>query len=252
MLVLTLDYSLFFINQHCQNSEVYSYEPSPVVYELLKANSDVYGSKVKTFNFGVSDKIKTAQFTFYNNSSVFSSFNANEEEDKEAIQSVVRNMFNELNSLEKNDVEEYVEEITNGRLESRIYECKLISVSDIIKENKIEKIDLLKIDAEKSELEIIKGIDEPDWYKIKQIVIEIHDKNGNIFEEIKSILTQRGFYFEVEEEKLLKQSGLYNIYAKKIGSEKIVISNNGLIEKKEKKLNENLNNLNKALPLIYE
>ena len=46
-------------------------------------------------------------------------------------------------------------------------------------------------------------------------MIEIHDKIGNIFEEIKSILIQRGFYFEVEEEKFLKQSGLYNIYAKK-------------------------------------
>ena len=84
---------------------------------------------------------------------MFSSFNANEDEDKEAIQAVVRNMFNELSSLEKSDVDEYVEEITNGRLESQIYDCKLISVSDIIEENKIEKIDLLKIDAEKSELE---------------------------------------------------------------------------------------------------
>ena len=235
-----------FINQHSQNAEVYSFEPSPVVYELLKANSEVYGSKVKTFNYGVSDKKKTAQFTFYNRSSVFSSFNANEDEDKEAIQAVVRNMFNELSSLEKSDVDEYVEEITNGRLESQTYDCKLISVSDIIEENKIEKIDLLKIDAEKSELDIIKGIDESDWNKIKQIVIEIHDKIGNIFEEIKSILIQRGFYFEVEEEKFLKQSGLYNIYAKKISNESISHSINSLVELKEKKLNENLENFNQV------
>ena len=235
-----------FINQQCQNAEVYSYEPSPVVYEILKANSEVYCSKVKTFNYGVSDKKKTAQFTFYNKSSVFSSFNADEDEDKEAIQAVVRNMFNELNSLDKNDMEKYVKEITDGRLESQTYECELISVSDIIGGNKIEKIDLLKIDAEKSELGIIKGIDDSDWDKIKQIVIEIHDKTGNIFEEIKSILTQRGFHFEVEEEKFLKQSGLYNIYAKKISDEGISNYKSSLVEKEERKLNENLSNFSQV------
>jgi len=32
-------------------------------------------------------------------------------------------------------------------------------------ENAIDKIDLLKIDAEKSELDIIKGIEDRDWPK---------------------------------------------------------------------------------------
>ena len=235
-----------FINQHCRNTEVYSFEPSPVVYELLKANSEIYGSQVKTFNYGVSDKRKTAQFTFYRNSSVFSSFNANEDEDKEAIQAVVRNMFNEMGSLERVETEEYVKEITNERLNSQTYECKLLSVSDIIEENKIEKIDLLKIDAEKSELDIIKGIKESDWDKIRQIVIEIHDKIGNIFEEIKSILTLKGFYFEVEEEKFLKKSGLYNIYCKKTSYESNSNSVSSLAKSKRKKLNENLENFSQA------
>ena len=235
-----------FINEHCQDANVYSFEPSPVVYELLKINSEIYGSQVKTFNYGVSDKRKTAQFTFYRNSSVFSSFNANEDEDKEAIQAVVRNMFNEMGSLETDETEEYVKEITNERLNSQTYECKLLSVSDIIEENKIKKIDLLKIDAEKSELEIIKGIKESDWDKIKQIVIEIHDKTGNIFEEIKSILNQKGFYFEVEEEKFLKKSGLYNIYAKKASFESNSNSVSSLVKSKRKKLNENLENFGQA------
>jgi len=45
----------------------------------------------------------------------------------------------------------------------------------VLREHGVEQIDLLKIDAEKAELDIINGIDDHDWPKIKQIVLEIHD-----------------------------------------------------------------------------
>ena len=82
-----------FVNQYCKNPKIYAFEPSPVVYDLLKANCDAYGQNIKTFNCGVSDRQKTAQFTFYENSSVFSSFYTDEKEDREAIRAVVRNML---------------------------------------------------------------------------------------------------------------------------------------------------------------
>ncbi len=53
-----------FVNQFCKDPEVFSFEPSPVVYNLLKTNSELYGSNVKTFNFGVSDKEKNSYFHF--------------------------------------------------------------------------------------------------------------------------------------------------------------------------------------------
>jgi len=56
----------------------------------LKANCEAYGSHVRAVNAGVSDKPATATFTFYEKSSVFSGFHADETEDREAIQTVVR------------------------------------------------------------------------------------------------------------------------------------------------------------------
>ena len=202
-----------FVNRCCENPRVFAYEPSPVVHELLKANCEAYGSNIRTFNCGVSDREKNAEFTFYEKSSVFSSFYSDEKEDKEAIRAVVRNMLKSETAIEASALEEYVEELTAGRLYSKIYSVRLISISDIIRENRLEKIDLLKIDAEKSELDILKGIQENDWAKISQIVIEIHDKTGKILGQIEAILSQRGFIFKIEQEKLLEESGLYNIYA---------------------------------------
>jgi len=137
-----------FVMSRCARPRFYAFEPAPVAYDLLKANCDAYGSNVRALNVGVSDRPKTAPFTFYEKSSVFSSFHADEAEDREAIQTVVRNVLNGETAADES-VDEYVNELTADRLRRRTCECQLISVSDIIRDNQIDKIDLLKIDAEK-------------------------------------------------------------------------------------------------------
>ena len=237
-----------FVNQFGKNIKVFSYEPSPEVYNLLKLNSEAYSSKTTTFNCGVSDSRKNAQFTFYKNSSVFSGFQADEDEDKEAILTVVRNMLLEV--ADRDSTEEYIAQLTRDRMESELINCQLISVADIIADNSIDKIDLLKIDAEKSELAILNGIGEKNWEKIKQIVIEIHDKTGNILKEVQTILDEKGFSISIEEEKLLRQSGLYNIYAVRKGTAVETISQN--LQLKKNSLEENCFNFYSTLSLFMK
>src|SRR5258705_112057 len=83
-----------FVMSRCKNPKIYALEPAPVVYDLLKANCDAYGSSgVHALNVGASDRPKTATFTFYEKSSVFSGFHSHYAEDREAIQQGVRNML---------------------------------------------------------------------------------------------------------------------------------------------------------------
>lgn len=49
--------------------------------------------------------------------------------------------------------------------------CKLNTGSEIIKEHKIQQIDLLKVDVEKSELDVFLSIQEPDWSKNQQVIV---------------------------------------------------------------------------------
>src|SRR3989442_15041032 len=85
-------FSLFVLSR-CASTRIYAFEPAPVVYDLLKANCEAYGSNVRAVNVGVSDKPRTATLTFYEKSSVFSGFHSDETEDREAIQAVLRNML---------------------------------------------------------------------------------------------------------------------------------------------------------------
>ena len=200
-----------FVMSRCRNPRIYAFEPAPVAYDLLKANCAAYGSCAQAFNFGVSDRQGTATFTFYENSSVFSSFHSDEAEDGKAIRAVVRNML-KAESVADESVQEYVHELTRDRLRRSTHECRLTTVSDIIRENQIERIDLLKIDAEKSELEIIRGIADCDWPKIDQIVIEIHG-TGDAVRGINDLLIRKGYRCAIEQQKLLEHSGLFNLFA---------------------------------------
>lgn len=201
-----------FVMSRCRNPGIYAFEPGPAAYDALRANCEAYGSGAQAFNLGVSNRQGSATFTFYENSSVFSGFHPDETADRGAIQAVVRNMLHNK-SVAGDSVQEYVDELTTDRLRRTTHECRLTTVSEIIRENHIEKIDLLKIDAEKSEVEIIRGIADGDWPKIDQMVIEIHDPTGETVRRINDLLVGKGFRCAVEHEKLLEHSGLVNLYA---------------------------------------
>ena len=205
-------FSLFVLSRS-PNATIYAFEPAPLVYDLLKANCDAYGSNVRAFNVGVSDAPGIATFTFYEKSSVFSGFHADEALDRQAIQTVVRNTLNMTRAVDDESVETFVDELTADRLRRATQECRVTSVSDIIRDNHIDTIDLLKIDAEKSEWEIIQGIAECDWPKIDQLVIEIHDRSREAVQRIETLLIARGYRCAVDEERLLEDSGLFNLYA---------------------------------------
>ena len=71
-------------------------------------------------------------------------------------------------------------------------QCKLTTLSNICREYSIPRIDLLKIDVEGAELDVLRGIEEEDWPKIKQIAMEIH-YSENLRDETKKLLHSRGF-----------------------------------------------------------
>src|SRR5689334_17012912 len=71
------------------------------------------------------------------------------------------------------------------------YTCELRTLSEIIRENNIDRIDLLKIDVEKSDADVLAGLEESDWKKIRQVVMEGHSKE--LYDHFAPILEKHGF-----------------------------------------------------------
>jgi hypothetical protein len=82
----------------------------------------------------------------------------------------------------------------------------------------VERIDLLKVDAEKSELAVLAGITPDDWLRIRQVVIEVHDATGERTRDVRRLLEGHGFVVTADEETLLSGSGLANLYAIRPGA----------------------------------
>ncbi|MEH2159809.1 MAG: amino acid adenylation domain-containing protein [Nostoc sp.] len=202
-----------FAQQKSPKGTIYAFEPAPHAFDKLQTNAKLYCQNTHLFNCGLGDERKEETFTFYPRSSVFSSFAADTEEDEKAIRSVIINMLQRDNSLDEESLERLADEFLKDRLERETYQAQLRTLSEIIEEYKIEKIDLLKLDAEKSELAILQGIKDHHWSLIKQIAMEVHDQEGSTIKHVMQLLENKGFQFVVDEESLLHGSGLFNIYA---------------------------------------
>lgn len=207
-------FSLFALSQ-ARDIQIYAFEPSPPANRALRANMALYGPRARVFDVGISDRQTAAEFTFYKNSSVFSSFYADEDDDAKAIRAVVENMVQTVAAPDSSpeQMQADVDALMQDRLNSQRFVCQLRSISDVIREEGIERIDLLKLDAEKSELAALRGIHDQDWPKIRQIVMEVHDREGAVLQEICALLRSRGFEIAIEEETFLQRSGLCNIFA---------------------------------------
>lgn len=202
-----------FAHQKCRNVRIYAFEPAPPLFEILRLNTSRYGVNVKLFNCGLSNENKTAAFTFYPNSSGMSSFYADRQEEKEALWAIMENQLHQgMAGMER--VMRYADELLEERLKSETYDCCLKTVSEVIDEEQISFIDLLKVDVQKSELDIVAGIKEADWPKIKQLVIEVHDIDGRL-QQVRSLLQAQGYEVAVEQDEHYHHSILYNLFARR-------------------------------------
>lgn len=205
-------FSLFAASE-AENVRSIAIEPSPVVLPILRANLARYAPRGIVVEGGASSGPGTARFTAYRHSSVFSSFEANEKADEEAIRQVIRNTLDAGGHTDEALIEQAVEELLAGRMEAEEYDCRLVSVSDVIREHGVTRIGLLKVDAEKSEDAILAGIDESHWAMIEQVIIEVHLQGGRSEDGVVAMLESHGFEVTRDEEALLSDSGLITLYA---------------------------------------
>jgi amino acid adenylation domain-containing protein/non-ribosomal peptide synthase protein (TIGR01720 family)/FkbM family methyltransferase len=195
-----------FVGQRCANHTIYAFEPIPQVFELLRLNTSLHGLSVKLFDCGLASESGSEVFAFYPHCSIVSGRAANVEEEREVIKSF---LFNKQRLTEG---AEFLEDVLTERLAAEMVVCKLKTISEVIRENQVERIDLLKIDVEKSEWEVLSGINDEDWGKIKQLVVEVHDIENRL-RHVTTLLEQKGFDYTVEQSSSLRETGLYNVYA---------------------------------------
>jgi 31-O-methyltransferase len=93
-------------------------------------------------------------------------------------------------------------------------ECAVTTVSEAMRDSGIEAVDLLKIDVEGAEWEVLQGVDEADWPRLRQLAIEVHNVGGRV-ERVRELLASNGFAVAVEQDDwaLLRLMDVHMVYA---------------------------------------
>ncbi len=172
-----------FVLEHSRDARVYAFEPIEPIFDTLKLNVELYGQNVKLFPFGLSDRQSTASFTFYPHYSMMSGQTdyARSGDDVEVIKRYLVHQQDE-GTAGASSLLQHADEFLPERFVGQNYQSQLRTLSEIIRSEKLERIDLLKIDVQRAELDVLKGIADDDWQKIQQVVMEAHDAKGDTSE----------------------------------------------------------------------
>lgn len=205
-----------------QNVNVYAFEPIPAIFDVLHANAQrVDPEKLRVFPCGLSREAKIMTFAYYPNATPLSNaYPEGLKEDRDQLKKTV------LKNLK--DAPPFIRWlrwlppflrsfILDFKLEKAFQiepvNCQLRTLSDIVRNHNIQQIDLLKVDVEKSELDVLLGIEEPHWQIIKQVVVEVHDFDSRV-EKITTLLKEHGLSkITIEQEPIFKGSKIFNLYA---------------------------------------
>jgi amino acid adenylation domain-containing protein/FkbM family methyltransferase len=208
-----------FIGKCRPKGRIYAFEPIFSIFECLKENTGLIGAhQTKIFPIGLSNEEKTADFTYYPRYSMMSGLSCYSDADLE-LETVRQTLRNQKEAGDESAVEllASIEDLLAGRFEANHETCQLRRLSDVIREERLERIDLLKVDAQRAELDVLLGLDDQDWPKIQQVVMEVHDglglKTEGQLQKVLGLLESKGFYASAEQYGELRGTDRWNLYA---------------------------------------
>jgi 31-O-methyltransferase len=193
-----------FFAAECHAGLVHSFEPISPLYQLLCENTAHYTACV-AHNFGVADTSRRDVITYYPDAAAMSSLYASPLEDAALVKKCLRN-----NGVS----EEEAARAVAGKYHFVELDCDFLTLSECAHNLALDQVDLLKIDVEKAELDVLRGIGEGQWSTIKQIVAEVHDERGRLA-ELAALLERRCFDVEVEQDQVMRGTNLYMVFARR-------------------------------------
>lgn len=214
------------IHWRCPEARVYAFEPIPYTFEALRRNArryDVGGEQLLPFNRGLSDHAGDEIFSFFPRMTVMS--NARSDDMRREFERLLR----ELPLLARAQPKELgwrilaaLPQTISGAIMRGVFgfftraeeiRCRVRPLSEVLRELEIPWVDLLKIDVERAELQVLEGIEDQHWPRIRQLVVEIHDQDGRL-DRIRELLARRGFTrLEVDQEPQFRGTLVHHLYA---------------------------------------
>jgi FkbM family methyltransferase len=193
-----------FFAVECEAGAVHSFEPVAPIYAILEGNLRSFPACLP-HPFGLGAQPGRAEITYYPQATAMSGLHADPAADTAFVREALRNL---------GVGEEEIGRRLPDRYEAVQMECELRTVSSVIDELSLPRVDLLKIDVERAEEDVLMGVAAQDWPRIRQVVAEVHDEGGRLA-RIERKLAGAGLEVSVQEEPAMRGTGTWMLYARR-------------------------------------
>lgn len=195
---------------------VFAFEPVPPVCAVLRANMELHRVDARVFECALGSSAGELSFTYYPRNSLMSGAHADPAEDRRITLRYMQLKEEEAARAAGRPPRQpgNVDVLLDGLFQEETFRVPVRTLSDVIAEHGVERIDLLKIDVEKAEHEVLAGISGEDWDKVHQVVVEVHDRDGRL-ESVRRGLGDRGFELATEQDSLMRGTEVRVVYARR-------------------------------------
>ncbi|MFO0626020.1 MAG: FkbM family methyltransferase [Polyangiales bacterium] len=203
-----------------RDATIYAFEPVPAIHAMLAENFRGVGdARLHAINAGLSSRAGRATFAYHPNAT-FASTAFPEDGDLALTETLLARSLDTLppplhltRHLPGPLRRVVVRGLSRIILHREPVECALTTVSDVIRARGVTRVDFLKVDAEKAELDVLQGIDDAHWPMIRQAFVEVHDRDGRV-DTVRALFEAKGFSRVVtEQEEFFRGTDIHAVSA---------------------------------------
>lgn len=192
-------------------ARIFAFEPAPTVFAALEYN-------LRRLPCARAERVALGRFpgvttmSYFPGYTMMSGLRADPEYDTSVARDyLVRAATETEDGLRSEALSEAARDLLAGKFEPIAVQCAVRTLTEVFDESGESRIDLLKIDVERYELDVLLGIEERTWPAIARVVAEIDDQDGAL-EEAVNLLTEHGMRCVVEQASDYRGSSLYMLH----------------------------------------
>ncbi|MEU7641919.1 FkbM family methyltransferase [Streptomyces sp. NPDC039016] len=193
---------LFSLNMRRRypGARIVAYEPAPETACVLRRNLELHGiTDITVHTHALGAEAGTAAFTYYPAMPGNSTFYPEGKARQKQVTAELLGAEQAEASFASNPLTVGVERLSRSLAEHHPDRAV---------------IDLLKIDVEGAELDVLAGIDETDWARIRNVALEVHNTAVSQVDDVEELLRDKGMTVTSELHPLLGQVlGVCNVRA---------------------------------------
>ncbi|RJO73504.1 FkbM family methyltransferase [Nocardia panacis] len=188
----------------CPGVRVIAAEPAPAIFECLRQNLAAFVPRGTAAQVALGAESGVLPFTVYPRASANSSLYADPDADTAATRIFLRN---------SGLPDDAIDALTAGLHVGEQIEVEVTTVSKLLAGHDARSaIGVLKIDVERAEFDVLRGISDSDWARVRTVVAEVHDHDGRLA-EFCSELSVHGLSPRSRQDPALRGTELHEVFA---------------------------------------